>query len=138
MPLVHVSWNNKTNTWKVEGDERSVRTVLCISNNSLSKDTHTCLTVVHFLTWDPLTGFANIVHKINFVHTINCTNSSRTLLNGLAELEEDIAGSQLALVLEEELACYKSKRWVWLLGWLAGKYVLLADILDHFIQSLNV
>ena len=118
MPLVHVSWNNKTNTWKVEGGERSVRTVLCISNNSLSKDTHTCLTVVHFLL-GPLTGFANIVHKINFVHAINCTNSSRTLLNGLAELEEDIAGSQLALVLEEELACYKSKRWVWLLGWLA-------------------
>lgn len=38
----------------------------------------------------------------------------RTLCSALAEQEdaEDIVGSQLCLVLQEELACYKAKRYM--------------------------
>ena len=43
---------------------------------------------------------------------------SRTLCSAFAELEDakDVVGHQLCLVLQEELACYKAKRFVALLS----------------------
>ena len=40
--------------------------------------------------------------------------SFRTLCSAFAEQEdaEDVAGTQLCLVLQEELACYKAKRFI--------------------------